>query len=78
MAVATLNVKITPRRMLKPSEAAEYCGLPAKRFPNICGVPPVAMPSGERLYDKHDLDNWIEALKHGAADSDDDIIGKLG
>jgi len=77
MATANLNIRMVPRRMLTAREAAEYCGLPAKRFQGECGVPPVAMPSGTRLYDMRDLDTWIDGLKAGASDSDDDILGKL-
>ncbi len=76
MASATLNIKLAPRRMLKPKEAADYCGLPVKRFPVACQVSPVKMPDGARLYDMQDLDRWIDALKDGAT-SDDDIIGRL-
>lgn len=78
MASATLNIKVSPRRMLSPREAAEYCGLTVKKFPAECRVPPVDMPSGTRLYDMRDLDSWIDGMKAGATDSDDDIIGKLG
>lgn len=76
MASATLNIKVAPRRMLNSKEAAEYCGLPSKRFPIACQVAPVCMPDGAKLYDMRDLDRWIDALKDGAT-SDDDIIGKL-
>ncbi|MDW9772744.1 hypothetical protein GOA89_13060 [Sinorhizobium meliloti] len=78
MATATLNLKVSPRRMLSLKEAADYCGLTAKRFPTECRVAPIAMPSGVRLYDMRDLDGWLDALKAGGADTDDDIIGKLG
>lgn len=79
MATATLNLKVNHRpRMLSLNEAAEYCGLTAKRFPGACRVSPVAMPTGQRLYDRHDLDSWIDALKDGATDTDDEILGKLG
>ncbi|WP_225906204.1 hypothetical protein [Ensifer canadensis] len=79
MATATLNLKVNHRpRMLSLKEAAEYCGLAVKRFPGACRVSPVAMPTGERLYDLRDLDSWLDALKDGGADSDDEILGKLG
>jgi hypothetical protein len=78
MATANLNIRVAPRRMLSTKEAAEYCGLVAKRFTGDCGVTPVAMPSGIRLYDMRDLDQWIDGLKGGAGDSDDHILGKLG
>ena len=77
MATANLNIRVVPRRMLSTKEAAEYCGLPAKGFEQRCGVPPVEMPAGVRLYDMRDLDNWIDGFKAGSRDSDDDILGKL-
>lgn len=77
MASATLNIKVAPRRMLPAREAADYCGLPAKRFPHECRVSPVVMPGGAKLYDMHDLDRWIDSLKSGD-DVDDDIVGRLG
>ena len=73
-----LYIRVAPRRMLTIKEAADYCGLKARRFPIDCGVTPVAMPSGEQFYDMHDLDNYIDALKKGAPAGDDDIIAKLG
>jgi hypothetical protein len=76
MSVATLNVRVTPRRMLKPAEAAEYCGRPRRHFEAECPVAPIAFPNGDRLYDMRDLDRWIDSLKAGA--SADDIVARLG
>ncbi len=78
MASATLNVRLAPRRMLTPREAAEYCGLPTKSFPVDCGARPIQMPNGRKLYDMHDLDAWLDGLKSGQPDDDEDIIGRLG
>lgn len=77
MSSATLNLKVTPRRMLTASEAADYCGLSRKRFPSICQVAPVKMPGGDVRYDMRDLDTWVDDLKMGVANGDDDIIRKL-
>lgn len=77
MTSATLNIKISPRRMLSYGEAARYCGLPAKRFPLECGVAPVAMPGGRKMYDMRDLDLWIDGMKQGVADNDNDILNRL-
>lgn len=77
MASATLNIKVSPRRMLQLKEAAEYCGIPFKRFPVECTVIPVAMPSGEKRYDMQDLDMWIDSLKSGTSSDDDAILGRL-
>lgn len=78
MSNATLTLKVTPRRMLQPREAADYCGIPTKRFVVECTVSPVAMPHGAKLYDMQDLDTWIDSLKTGQACSDDDLIRQLG
>lgn len=77
MASATLNIKISPRRMLSSGEAAAYCGLPSKQFPVICNVAPVLMPGGRRLYDLQELDIWLDGFKSGASESDHDILGRL-
>jgi len=76
MSTATLNLRVSPRRMLKPAEAADYCGRPAKRFQAECPVAPIAFPNGDRLYDIHDLDGWLDGLKGNAGA--DDIISRLG
>ncbi len=78
MASATLNIKVSPRRMLRPNEAAEYCGIPLKRFPAECAVVPVAMPNGVKLYDIQDLDAWIDTLKSGDHSDDDVVLARLG
>lgn len=77
MSSATLNIKVSPRRMLSSREAAEYCGMPQKRFLLECTIVPVAMPGGARLYDMRDLDAWIDGLKIGAANDDDAIVSRL-
>ncbi|TIQ46369.1 MAG: hypothetical protein E5X49_02065 [Mesorhizobium sp.] len=78
MSMAMLNIRMTPRRMLPLREAAEYVGVPSKRFAAVCPVTPVGMPDGSRLYDIRDLDRWLDSLKSGDALSDDEIVGKLG
>lgn len=77
MDSATLNLRISPRRMLPVKEAAVYCGIAVKRFSQECRVPPVAMPGGSKLYDIRDLDTWLDGLKSGH-DADDEILGRLG
>lgn len=78
MSSATLNIKVSPRRMLTLREAADYVGLPPKRFPSECGVSPLELAGGRRVYDMHDLDRWIDALKDGAGDGDESILARLG
>jgi hypothetical protein len=77
MSSATLNIKVSPRRMLTVREAAAYCGLTPKRFPLECSVSPVEMPGGAKLYDMRDLDQWIDGLKDGAPNDDDAILSRL-
>lgn len=77
MSQATLNLRVSPRRMLSPREAAEYCGRPAKRFQNECPVRPIAFPNGDNLYDMRDLDDWIDGLKGGDSAAADDIVARL-
>ena len=74
MPSATLNLRVSPRRMLTAREAAEYIGLPAKALP----VAPVEMPNGRRLYDMRDLDEWLDDLKASGPTDADDILGRLG
>jgi hypothetical protein len=77
MTAATLNIRVSPRRMLAEREAAEYIGVPLKRFGAVCHVRPVEYVGGILAYDMRDLDRWIEAQKAGDASSDDEILRKL-
>jgi hypothetical protein len=63
--------------MLTLREAGEYVGIPAKKLPVACSVRPVVMPDGSQRYDMHDLDAWLDSLKSGTSDSDDEILEKL-
>lgn len=78
MANANLNISVIEKRMLKQSEAADYTGLPVKHFKTACPVQPVEMRPGTILWDKRDLDKWIDAMKEGAEMATQDaILGKL-
>lgn len=78
MNSTTLNLKVSPRRILRKSEAASYCGLVPKRFELTCPVQPVAFSSTDLGYDMRDLDHWIDSLKSDHSSlSDADIIAKL-
>lgn len=66
MANANLNISVIDKRMLKQAEAAEYTGLPAKHFKSTCPVQPIELRPGTEVYDKRDLDKWIDAMKEGA------------
>lgn len=78
MAGATLNLSVIDKRMLSASEAASYCGLPSKYFKTACPVQPVQLAQKYQLYDKRDLDQWIETEKEGFAQtSQEAILGRL-
>jgi len=78
MGSANLNISVVEKRMLKQSEAADYSGLPVKHFKATCPVRPVEMRPGTVLWDKRDLDNWIDSMKEGAEMADQDaILSKL-
>jgi hypothetical protein len=79
MSSATIQLNIVPKRLLKKSEAAGYCGRSVKRFEIECPFPPVRMANGDLLYDVQDCDCWINSLKAGTADGDiADIVARLG
>lgn len=78
MADAKLNITVLEKRMLKQGEAAEYTGIPAKHFKTSCPVQPVEIRPGTALWDKRDLDQWIDTMKGGAAaESHYDILARL-
>jgi hypothetical protein len=74
MPTATLNLRVTPRRMLRAKEAGEYCGLPTR----LITVSTVQMPNGKQLYDIRDLDDFLDGLKNTQPHDDEDIIRRLG
>lgn len=79
MASATLNLKVKPFRLLTKAEAAGYCARAPKTFEAQCPVPPIVMGNGDRLWDVHDLDRWIDSLKGGALSlSQADYLARLG
>jgi hypothetical protein len=75
MTLVQLN--IVAKRMMTKSEAAAHCGRSVKRFEAECDVAPIKFPNGDRRYDVHDLDAWLDRLKGGANVEADEIIGKL-
>jgi hypothetical protein len=78
MTLATLQINITPKRMLTKAEAAHHCGRPVKRFEVECPVRPVQFANGDLRYDVRDLDAWLDSLKGGKSSDADDIIARLG
>lgn len=77
MANAMLNIRIVQPRMISLKQAADYVGLPLKRFPRICSVRPVEMPESEKRYDIRDLDKWLDQIKAGDTEADHDILERL-
>lgn len=79
MATTNLNISVIDKRMMKQSEAASYSGLPVKHFKAACPVRPVELKEGTLLWDRKDIDLWIDGVKSGAmTETRDDILGRLG
>ena len=77
MADAMLHIRVVQPRMMSVKQAADYVGLPLRRFSKICTVDPVAMPESEERYDIRDLDQWLDQIKSGKADTDAEILERL-
>jgi hypothetical protein len=78
MPSATLNLRVSPRRMLTEREAAEYCGRTIRTFKGECPVAPTVFGNGDRRFDMQDLDRWLDGLKLGTLDDADAILERLG
>ena len=78
MATTNLNISVIDKRMMKQSEAASYTGLPVKHFKAACPVRPVELKQGTLLWDRKDIDLWIDGVKSGAVtETRDEILGRL-
>ncbi|MHA3915683.1 hypothetical protein [Halovulum sp. GXIMD14793] len=78
MGNASLNISVVDKRMFSATEAADYTGIPRKHFKNTCPVQPVELRPGAKLYDKRDLDVWIDGIKTGTElATQDAILDKL-
>ncbi|MCZ4352952.1 hypothetical protein O4H61_10545 [Roseovarius aestuarii] len=78
MATTNLNINVVDKRMFKQSEAASYAGLPVKHFKTACPVRLVELKQGTLLWDRRDLDLWIDDVKSGAViDTRDTILDRL-
>ncbi len=77
MSGAIVQLNIIAKRMLVLREAAHYCGRTIKRFQIECTVTEVIFPNGDRRFDVHDLDKWLDSLKSGGDDADA-IVSRLG
>ncbi|MGY6411318.1 MAG: hypothetical protein ACXIUV_09885 [Alkalilacustris sp.] len=77
--MASLSITVIERRMLSLAEAASYCGLSVAHFKAVCPVAPVELRPGKLLYDRQDLDRWIDNAKTGAHEAEHaTILRKLG
>ncbi|WP_300058498.1 hypothetical protein [uncultured Roseobacter sp.] len=78
MTTTNLNINVVDKRMFKQSEAASYAGLPVKYFKAACPVRPVELIRGARLWDRRDLDLWIDDVKSGSVtDTRETILDRL-
>ena len=78
MGNANLSITVTEKRLLNQGEAAAYTGLPQKYFKDNCPVQPIEVRVGSKLWDKRDLDRWIDDMKNGTEQSSRDaILNKL-
>lgn len=78
MGNANLNISVVDKRMFSAAEAADYTGIPRKYFKNTCPVQTIELRPGAKLYDKRDLDMWIDGIKTGTEPATQDaILGKL-
>ena len=72
------NISVINKRMMNETEAASYCGLPAKHFKAVCPVQPVDLGGKALRFDKRDLDRWIDTEKSGStATTHDAILARL-
>lgn len=55
-------------RLLSQQQAAAYCGVSVGMFKDRITIAPVAL-GRRRLYDREDLDRFIDSLKGGATRS---------
>lgn len=78
MATTNLNISVIEKRMLRASEAAHYTGFAANQFARECPVMPILLSTGAKLWDKRDLDAWLDGLKSGTRGMNDAaILGRL-
>jgi hypothetical protein len=72
--------KIEPR-LLTQSEAAEYCRMSVPTFKGKCAVRPIMLLGAKApRYDRHELDKWIDGLRHegNAVDSLESWLERVG
>ena len=77
MSSATLQINWQPKRMLNRSESAHHCGRTVTRFQIECPVRPHQFPNGDLRWDVRELDTWLDSLKAGTDDQDNDTIVAL-
>jgi hypothetical protein len=64
------------QRLLSLEEAANYCGVSIGLFKERFTITPIAV-GRRRLYDRHDLDRFIDSLKGAAPASASDWLDRF-
>ncbi len=49
-------------RLLTQGQAASYCGVAVSTFKQACPVEPIKLLDRIALYDRFDLDRWLDSL----------------
>lgn len=76
--MTSLNIVMTPRRLLTKAEAAQMCNMSGIAFDRLCPVRAVDLGDGKVRYDVRDLDDWIDGVKSSTpTESDDAILERL-
>lgn len=63
-------------RLLSREQAASYCGVSPNFFDAHVAIP-ATMIGTRKLYDRHALDRWIDALSDGTINSSSIWLDKL-
>lgn len=78
MPTGSININLMEPRMLKKTDAAAYVCLPQNLFLALCPCTPIEIQNGKRLWDRRDLDKWIDGVKTGTVISTtNEILAKL-
>ena len=64
------RLSIEPR-LLPKAQAAAYCGMSLPTFDRLCPVNPVDLQLRGYLYDRKELDRWIDGLNAAAPPATD-------
>ncbi|TXN73441.1 hypothetical protein [Methylobacterium sp. WL6] len=64
---------------MRRSQAAAYCSLSLLAFTRVCGAQAIDLGHGVIRWDRHEIDEWIDTLRHGPSrlPTDDEILALL-